>query len=777
MSRKIRSTIGLAAAIIAGACSSIATPDQPEILWDEWGVPHIYAANVEDLGYAYGWAQMHNHANAVLQLYGTARGRAAEYWGENYVASDRFIRTIGIPEAGAAAYAAETGEFRRYLDAFVAGMNAYVREHPDRVADPLERVVPVQGGDPFRAGFRAVFTFLSQLGNRGSLTGGLGGMGSYGGTGEMGVNVAAGTAASGGPGGIGSNGWAIAPDRSASGSAMLLQNPHLPWHVPMMHWFEAQVVTPEMNLTGVTLLGLPVIAIGFNENLGWTHTNNTIDAFDTYRLTLTNDGGYVFDGEARAFRVERDTLLVRRDDGSTRAVPIAIRSSVHGPVVRATDSTAIAVRGPVILAGSDSADPARSAGEDLAESDNRTGGAPADPDHEPGDAASSVRGTGAGSVAGSFRQWWELGRARNLEEFRAALERLAIPMFNVIYADRDGNILYLFNGRIPERLRGDFVYWQGTVPGDTSATLWTSVHEIDELPTVVNPGTGFVQNSNSGPWFATVPSPLDPAAHPPYMAPEGVNFREQSGIRLLRSDSSITFDELVNMRYSNRMLLADRMLDDLLPAARASDDPVTRRAAEVLADWDREADARSRGGVLFSFWVRELELWVGMPGEAPAFAVPWSDDAPVSTPDGLEDPAAAARVFGQVARAVERRFGRLDVAWGDVNRLLGGDYNLPGNGAPGGLGVFHVVSYAPNDEGIFRAVHGDSWVATIEFTPEGPRARALLSYGNATQPDSEHAWDQLELLADQEMRPLWRERAEVEAHLERRETLTRDGTL
>src|SRR5205823_5805026 len=105
-------------------------PDSPEILWDTWGVPHIYGNDTQELFYAFGWAQMQSHGDLLLQLYGEARGRAAEYWGEQYLPSDRWIRTLGVPARARAWYAAQTPAFRSYLDAFAAGINAYAREHP-----------------------------------------------------------------------------------------------------------------------------------------------------------------------------------------------------------------------------------------------------------------------------------------------------------------------------------------------------------------------------------------------------------------------------------------------------------------------------------------------------------------------------------------------------------------------------------------------------------------------------------------------------------------------
>ncbi|MFW6078152.1 MAG: penicillin acylase family protein, partial [Gemmatimonadota bacterium] len=526
----------------------------------------------------------------------------------------------------------------------------------------------------------------------------------------------------------GSNAWAIGPSRSASGNAMLLQNPHLPWRIPLMRFTEAHLVGPGVDLYGVTQIGVPVIAIGFNERLGWSHTVNRIDAFDTWRLSLAGDG-YRFDGAVRPFEVERQVMRIRDDDGELRADTLVVRRSVHGPVVEMDDSTAVAVRTP-LLQRHDWVEP-----------------------------------------------WWRMGRARDLDEFEAASARLGVPMFTTVYADRDGHIYNLFGGQVPVRPSGDFADWQMSAPGDTSATLWTEVHPYEDLPKVVDPPSGFVQNSNSPPWYATVPSPLDPADFPPYMAPPPwVNLREARAIEMLLSDESITFDELIELRYSTRMLLADRLVDDLVDAARSYGGATGRAAADVLEAWDRNADADSRGAVLFAFWAQEVCASGSPPagggdgGHRCGVETPWSVDAPFSTPDGLADPERAVAVLERVAGNVRERFGALDVPWGDVMRL---SPELRGNGAPGDpYGIFHVVTYAPSGDDAadepFLPVAGDTWVAAIEFGPDGPRARAILSYGNASRPDSPHHLDQLPLLSRREMREVWLEREEIEANLESR---------
>ena len=173
---------------------------------------------------------------------------------------------------------------------------------------------------------------------------------------------------------------------------MLLANPHLPWEREML-FFEAHINTPDYAAYGTTLVGLPVLAIAFNQNLGWTHTVNTIHPCDLYRLTAKGSG-YVLDGKVHAFRSHTEDLKVRQPDGTIKTENLLIRQSIQGPVIDA---------GGKLFAVRDA-------------------------------------GLQVGSFAGFLQQWWEMGRAHNWNEFQHAVRRMQVPLFNILYADRQGNI-------------------------------------------------------------------------------------------------------------------------------------------------------------------------------------------------------------------------------------------------------------------------------------------------------------------------------------------------
>ncbi len=656
-----------------------------EILWDTYGIPHIYAKDTNSAFYSFGWAQMQSHGNLLLRLYGQARGKAAAYWGEDYLESDRWVWTMDVPNRASTWYKAQSPDFRSYLDAFANGINTYAKQHPKLIDDDVEVVLPVTGSDVLAHLQRVLnFTFV------------------------VSPQRVAGISKEKPPG---SNGWAIAPKRAASNKSMLLVNPHLPWS-DLFLWYEAQVTAPGINASGATLVGIPVLTIAFNDNLGWTHTVNTHDGWDAYELKLAGDG-YLFDGKVKSFTTRTVNLQVKQKDGTLKTQPLVVKSSIHGPIVGEKQGKPIALR----VVGLDR--------------------------------------------PGTLEQWWNMARSQNLGEFQTALKALQLPMFTVMYADRQGHIMHLFNGHVPVRKQGDFTYWQGIIPGDTSQTLWTKIHPYKDLPKVVDPPSGWLQNANDPPWTTTFPTAIKADDYPSYMAPRNMDFRAQRSAQMLDGDRKISFEEMVKYKHSTRMEFADRILDDLIPAARKHGNKLAQKAADVLDKWDRQANANSKGAVLFAAWANELDFDT-------AFSQPWSEKLPRTTPDGLANPQDAVKLLEKVALKLEKDAGKLDVAWGNLFRLRQGKLDLPGNGGDDDLGIFRVINFAPAKDGRFQAVHGDSYVAAIEFS-QPVKAMAVMSYGNASQPGSSHQTDQLDLVAKQQLRPVWLTRKDVEAHLEARQ--------
>jgi acyl-homoserine-lactone acylase len=654
-----------------------------EILWDRYGVAHVYAKNAEGMFFGYGYAQMQSHANLILKLYGESRGRGAEYWGEKNLPLDRWVHTNEVPERAEKWFALQSAEFQRYLTAFADGMNEYVTKHPEAIGAEFRQVLPIRPVDSLMHVHRIVhFSYVSSQARV----------------------ISAGTGRPMLPQLQESNAWAIAPKKSANGTPMLLMNPHLPWQ-DWYTYYEIHLNGPGMNLYGASQVGFPVLRFAFSDHLGFTQTVNSLDASDLYRITPA-EGGYRFDGAVKSYETSSKTIRIKQADGTLRDLNLAIRKTVHGPVVWDQDGKVLAMR------------------------------------------------TGGLDRPFLLEQYWKMAIAKNFREYETQVKRLEVPTFNITYADRDGHVMYLFNGTLPKRKQGDLAYWAGVLPGDTSDTLWTAYHAYEELPKNVDPASGWLQNTNDPPWTSSLP-PLDSSRYPPYVAARDLTPRTLSSLGMLSRDEKITFEKLIAYKHSTRLELADRILDDLLAAA--GDTP----AARVLKAWDRHADNQSPGALLFEALLRKFR---------PVYAVPGDPADPLKSHRGLKNVAEGVKALGEAAMECEKLYGRLDANYGDFNRFRYRGADLPANGADGALGAFRVIRFGPpNAKGEKVPVHGDTFVAAVEWRKQGPRAQVLVSYGNSSQPGTKHDVDQLGLLSAKKLRDAWLTRKEILANLESRD--------
>jgi acyl-homoserine-lactone acylase len=672
-----------------------ATPAKgTEILWDRYGIPHMFAPDHASLFYAYGYAQMEAHSELLIRLYTQSRGRAAEFYGEEYLASDRWVRVSGIPERAKQWATQQSPEFAPLLAAFVEGLNAWGKEHRDSLSAAAKEVLPFKVEDVLAHGLRVIhYDWLVSAARV-----------------EARVKRAAVDS-------HGSNEWAIAPSHSANGHAMLMSNSHLEW-ADRHTYFEVQLTAPGVTSYGAVWVGFPVLRQCFTDYLGWTQTTNNPNGADLYRLRL-KDGGYVLDGKVRQFEVTKQVIRVLQKDGTLRDEPLTIRKSDHGPVVVDREGTAIALRVTAL-------DRPR-----------------------------------------LFEQFWKMGLAHNLTQFQDAMRMQQLPLFNTAYADRDGHIMYLYNAAVPVRARGDYQFWSGVVPGDQSELIWSAskIVPYDQLPKVIDPPTGWIQNSNDTPWTSAYPMLLDSSKFPAYLAPPtGITTRAQRGIRTLSALKKMTFEDVKAGKLSTHVETADQFVDDLIAIARRLGTDRAKQAADVLAKWDRATDNDSDGALLFYRFLQGAGPGFQSIG---GFAVPSDEKKPLDTPRGFADPAKAVKALGAAAAAVEKQYGSLHVKWGDVVRLRRGSTDLPGNGAPSAMGAIRTADFGPFVDGETAINRGDTFYAVVEFsTPI--RAEALLGYGNWSKPGSRHVDDQLPLASRKEMRPVWRAPREIEANLESR---------
>ena len=698
----VRARVALVASLTlfvasAGPRATTAPETGTEILWDHYGIPHIFAPDHPSLFYAYGFAQMEAHAELLVRLYAQARGRGAEFYGDAYLASDRWVRTNGIPQRAQQWATQQTPEFGGLIRAFADGLNAWAAKHPDLLSPTAKSVLPLTVEDVYAHGLRIIhYDWLTSEQNV------------YRKARREVVEP------------HGSNGWAIAPSKSASGNAMLMSNSHLPWS-DSDTYFEVQLTAPGVTSYGAVWVGFPVLRQCFTEFVAWTQTTNGPTGADVYRLTL-RDSGYVLDGQVKQFDVEEQIIKVRQADGSLRDVPLTIRRSVHGPVFSDRRGVTVALRVPPV------------------------------------------------ERPRMFEQFWRMGLARNFDEWRDAMRMQQLPIFHTMYADRDGHIMYVYNAAPPVRTHGDHAYWNGVVPGDRSELIaGDKIVPFDQLPQVIDPPAGWVQNSNDSPWTSTYPMQIDPSKYAAYIAPPPSHTqRSQRGIRLLSESGKITLSDLKEMKLSTRSEIADHFVDDLVTAARSHGTAKAKEAADVLAKWDRQGETSSDGTLLFLRFVQGAGNNFQNIG---GYAVAPDPRQPLTTPRGFADPAKAAALLEREASRLEEEYDTMHVLWGDVIRLRRGALDLPGNGIPGTLGGIRTINTGPFVNGKAEIVGGDTFYAVIEFSKTGlPRGEALLGYGNWSRVGSKHVDDQLGLASQKKMRPIMRTRQEIEKHLERRMT-------
>ena len=410
----------VASAVILGLllanCQST-TPSQPapassagtEILWDRYGVPHIFAPDHPNLFRAYGYAQMEAHAELLIRLYAQARGRGTEFYGAQYLDSDKWVRINGLPETARQWAKGQSADFAPFIDAFSQGLNAWADEHKAELSPEARGVLPLTAEDVYAHGLRVIHYdwVVSPRRLEGRLA-----------RWEDEVH--------------GSNEWAIGPARSATGKAILMSNSHLQWG-DIHTYFEVQLTAPGVTSYGAVWVGFPVLRQCFTEYVGWTQTTNNPAESDLYGLVL-KDGGYVLDGLVKPFDTHTETIKVKQADGSTKEEALAVRRSVHGPVVAERRGMPIAMK------------------------------------------------VAALDRPKMFEQFWRMGLAKNLAEWEDAMRMMQLPLFNTAYADRDGHIGYVYNATLPVHPTGDYRFWQGVVPGHRSDLIATDIHPYETLP-------------------------------------------------------------------------------------------------------------------------------------------------------------------------------------------------------------------------------------------------------------------------------------------------------
>ncbi len=671
---------------------------------DTWGVPHISGQTDADAAYGLAFAHAEDDFMTIQQSLAASRGQLAEIYGQSAAPADYFAKLLRIQELLDEKYESDlTPETRAMLDGYAAGLNHYAALHPDEVLGVT--LFPVAGRD-VAAGFVHKTPLFFGLDN---VLGEL-----FAEERQRPVSTEPVTA---GPPRLrlpaityfGSNTFSIAPDRSENGETFLAVNSHQPW-TGAVAWYEAHVHSEEgWDAAGGLFPGTPIILMGHNRDLGWSMTVNKPDLVDVFVLEVNpdNPNQYLFDGEWRDFEVREEEIRVKVIGRFYWTVRQEMLWSVYGPAVRQPHGTY------------------------------------------------AIRYAGMEEV-GLVEQWYQLNKAANFDEWQNAMREGPLPSFNVGYADKEGNIYYLYNAKLP--LRSPNYDWEQYLPGTTSETLWTEYLPFDELPQVLNPSTGFVQNANSTP-FETTAGDLnpDPAQYPVTFGIE--EFMTNRALRmrtLIEADESLTAEEIAVIKFDLAYDPASdvgRIVEMLLSGPRPTE-PLQEEAIDFLAEWDLVASEESIPatiGLLTLYYLVEQE---GVEIE------------PSELVDGL---FTEEQVFASLELAVEHlyaNFGRVDIPWGRVNRLLRGETDLPLGGGPD---LLHAIYGEFAEDGRLSGIAGDTYIMLVTWDADGNvSSQSVHQFGSATLDEgSPHFDDQAPLFAARQLRPVWLDEADIRANLSR----------
>ena len=526
------------------------------------------------------------------------------------------------------------------------------------------------------------------------------------------------------------NAWALAPWRTEEGKTILVINPHQYYDIPFQ-WYEAHLALEDYNVAGATLIGLPIILQGHNGVMGWALTPNHPDFADVFEEHIQ----YAAQENPKNLQqplFSQEQLLML--EYMSRAQPYYVRTAAG--LEERFAPTLTTERGPVF---------------------------------EQNGRLYSWR-IGGYRAFGGLYQLFEMGRAPGLAAFQQALYLQQIPCFHVLYADREGNLFYLYNtsagvrAQLPH-LPGDRpqpfplieeegaealppppqLDWRIPQPAAFDMAAWSALLPVDALPFVLNPRGGYLQICGNPPWGVTDDLVPSAGAFPPWLVHDSDTFRARRVRQLLRSGPR-SFRDNHAMIYDMVAPAAAEMVPRLLDMAEqrpelvASSHPDLKEGLELLRDWSHVADPASPGMTFFHVWWSMLRA---QNGPDPALYNMIFENSP-----GAQERALSAAA--DAARMMRNEFQAISIPWGDVHRIHRGlrDESMPGANA--GEPLF-IAGSSVFENGQWRATYGYGYALAVQFG-ETPEAFSISPFGASGRLASPHFADQLDLFLEQRLK-------------------------
>jgi acyl-homoserine-lactone acylase len=748
----------LAAAVVAAACSSMFTRDARivQIQRTTHGVAHIEAPDYESLAYGVAYAHAQDNVCQTADHLLTIRGERSRFHGPSANGLlglrplpneqiDRFIRAHMDDAALAAANAQASADTKAMANGYVAGYNRFLRDNAARIPQPCK-------GQPWLrpmtiADFHRLNELLAiQLGI-GTVAGGIvaavppvaGGQPAAPRS-ELpppaDVRVALDEHRLAGPA-LGSNGWAFGADTTDNGRGVLLGNPHFPWIGANRFWQMHLTIPGKLDVMGVTIGNSPLVVIGFNHDVAWTHTVSTARRFTLFELTLApgDPTSYIIDGKPEKMRATAVRIDVRGADGQVTTKESTQWSTRWGPLfvlpragLEWTATTAYALKD-------------------------------------------------ATTLDGRFADTWlGIDRAKSVGEVRAAISNVGASFVNTIAADRNGDVMYADISIVPNV---DTELLQRCAPGRRAAGLFANagivvlngsrsdcdwkrdsaaaapgLTPVGRLPVLTR--RDWVQNSNDSYWLANPAAKLTGFSPVIGTVDTAQGMRTRAGIALINArlaNGRMSAAEAARLVLANRNQLATIVLDDLLAACSDAPSQPSKDGCSALSKWDRTNNLESRGSHVFREW------WQHARGIAGIWRLPFDRADPLNTPAGLNmnDAAVRAKVWEAMEKAVADISAAgfaLDARLSDVQGRSTTNGRIALHGGTSNEGVLNIVeggdAMQPLGKNGYVPTFGTSYLQVVTFDERGPVADALLTYGQSSHADSPYAFDQLPLFARKE---------------------------